>query len=327
MKKSWLFILVCIFFVTAMSLFVVMYYTAQHHRNVPEKNYDAGPITVVVDWEIERAFDLRVFYKTHTREFSIEESVKIPVNPSNKHIEVKLPATHITALRLDLGSKQNKVIIKNIEVKADQFIDFNNWDKWNCKFVSNKRITKDNHLEFSSTDKRVQLVYQDFFSIEENTPYKAFLKEQEKFTNNNVAIEPTTAKIIITGKIKQKIIPFEVYLNNSTQPLEGTRLPTDKKTYIVTIELNGNEGVFEIKSNMFSPIEIKLTKPINEERYINYTFYKDKSSLMIHPKSPFFATTDFPFLISTYMHKGQSNRYELKWQKVIEKKQMEIKNE
>ena len=325
MKKSLLFILGIILFITMTLIMVVSYFDFQHSRDIVNKNYDSGPITVIIDWEIERSFDLRVFYKTRTHEFSIEESVKIPVKPSKKHVEVTLPVNFITGLRLDLGSKQNKVVIKNIEVKADQFINFNDWDKWDYKYISNKKITKDNYLEFTSTDKRVQLIYKDVFFIEENTPYKAFLKKQEEMPSDELSVEPTTAKIIITGKIKKNIIPFEVYLNNSRQPLEG--IQTDKKTYSVTIELDGTEGIFDIKSNIFAPIEIKLAKPSNNEKYIKYTLYKDRSTLMIHPKIPFLATVDFPFSTTTYIHPDQTNHYELKWQKMIEPKEAAIENE
>lgn len=121
-----------------------------HHSHVAEhvvsKIYDPAPITVALDWEIEKPFELQIYYTSEQNErFHGRQSVKKKVTPKDKHVEVVLPVEKIYKFRIDFGSNPGKVRLKNVEIKADQYINFNDWLSYVYVHIERYKVDKDDN--------------------------------------------------------------------------------------------------------------------------------------------------------------------------------------
>lgn len=125
------------------------------------KEYPAGPIVLKIDWELEKSFQLQVFYTTEQNElFNEEKSIRKQITPNDKHIEIELPVEKIYRIRLDYGSKPQRVIVKNVEITGDQYINFSNWTNYGYMHMDKNKIHKeDNSLELYSDQNDPYMYY------------------------------------------------------------------------------------------------------------------------------------------------------------------------
>lgn len=142
MKKK---IIICILMI--LCLVVLKFY---HHNRMAEhivsKIYDPAPLTVVLDWEIHKPFTLQVYYTTEPNEkFNYKHSVRKNVIPDNKHVEVILPTEKIYKFLLAFRSDPGKIKLKNIEIKADQYINFNDWLNYVYVNIERHKLNRKNN--------------------------------------------------------------------------------------------------------------------------------------------------------------------------------------
>ncbi len=284
---------------------------------VISRDYEVSPLTLVLDWEIEKPFNLQVFYLHEKELFSESESIRKNVKPIDKHIELPLSVDVIRGLRLDFGSNPGKIVIKNIEVKANHFVNFNDWTDWRYINIDKHTILSDGKLEIVSENRDPYIFYNPQISLSENTELDVFMREQSKIVEQNAPPEPTTARIVISGKAKKGKLPFEVFLNGSKEPETAISNDSGTNERFVIIEPMGMEATIEIKPALsYSEYKISLSKPENEEKYIKYTSFKQGDLMMIHPKAPCYIASDTPFETTSSIKSGRSDYYEIKWQKV-----------
>ena len=121
-------------------------------KTLKKEEAKADAITLKIDWEIEKDFVFQVFYTTHRNEnFNQKHSVKKQVFVKDKHIEVELPAEKIYKIRYDFGVKPQRVVLKNVEITGDQYINFSNWKEYGYRNMDKNKIHKeDNSLELVS---------------------------------------------------------------------------------------------------------------------------------------------------------------------------------
>lgn len=144
-------------------------YASYSHGKVERKQYEPSPLTVVIDWEISTPFTLQIFYlKDKNDNFSEQASVRRSVTPEDMHVEVELPVERIYNFRLDFRSNPGKILIKNVEIKGDMFLNFNNWhDYAYVNMEKNKVHHNDNSLELYSTHIDPYMVFQFPFVLDE----------------------------------------------------------------------------------------------------------------------------------------------------------------
>lgn len=125
------------------------------------KEYPAGPIVLKIDWELEKSFQLQVFYTTEQNElFNEKKSIRKQITPNDKHIEIELPIEQIYKIRLDYGSKPQRVIVKNVEITGDQYINFSNWTNYGYMHMDKNKIHRDdNSLELYSDQNDPYMYY------------------------------------------------------------------------------------------------------------------------------------------------------------------------
>lgn len=146
-----------------------------HHSHVEDqvvsKIYKKAPLTVVLDWIVTKPFELRVYYTTEQNEsFNRKHSVKKSVTPKNDHVEVVLPTDKIYKFRIDFGSNPNEVTLKNVEIIADQYIDFNDWYSYVYKNIEKNKVNKDdNTLMIVSSHQDPYMYWQEPFVLYKNT--------------------------------------------------------------------------------------------------------------------------------------------------------------
>lgn len=118
-----------------------------------KKIYPKAPLTLVLDWELITPFKLQIYYTTEQNEnFSYIHTVKKQVTPEDKHVEIVIPADKIYKFRIDFGSNPQQVELKNVEIIADQYINFNDWDSYIYKNIEKIKIhRKENTLTITST--------------------------------------------------------------------------------------------------------------------------------------------------------------------------------
>lgn len=111
-----------------------------------QKTYPKAPLTVVIDWELTKPIELQVFYTTDKdQNFNEKHSVRKKVTVDDKHVEVVIPEDKIYRFRIDLGSKPEKVILKNVEIMADQYINFNDWYSYAYMNIDKSKVNKDDN--------------------------------------------------------------------------------------------------------------------------------------------------------------------------------------
>lgn len=163
MKKKLLLVIFCF-----LSLCFLKFY---HHNRVAErvisKIYAPAPITVVIDWEIVKPFELQIYYTTEQNErFHNRQSIKKKVTPENKHVEIILPVEKIYKFRIDFGSNPEKILLKNVEIKADQYINFNDWYSYAYKNIEKNKVNKeDKTLAITSSHRDPYMFWRDPFVL------------------------------------------------------------------------------------------------------------------------------------------------------------------
>jgi hypothetical protein len=111
-----------------------------------KKIYPKVPLTLVLDWELTKPIELQVFYTTdQDQNFNEKLSVRKKVTVDDKHVEVVIPEDKIYRFRIDLGSKPEKVILKNVEIMADQYINFNDWYSYAYMNIDKSKVNKDDN--------------------------------------------------------------------------------------------------------------------------------------------------------------------------------------
>ena len=135
-----------------------------------QKIYSKAPLAVVLDWEIVKPFALQIFYTTEQNEdFNEKHSVRKSVTPDNKHIEVVIPEDKIYKFRIDFGINPEKVLLKNVEIVADQYINFNDWHNYAYMNIEKSKINhKDNSLIVISTHKDPYMIWSLPFVLYKN---------------------------------------------------------------------------------------------------------------------------------------------------------------
>lgn len=118
-----------------------------------QRVYPKAPLTAVIDWELVKPFELQIYYTIDQNEsFSYKHSIKKKVTPEDKHVKVVIPEPKIYKFRIDFGSNPEKVVVKNVEIIADQYINFNDWRNYVYRNIEKSKINKDdNTLTVTST--------------------------------------------------------------------------------------------------------------------------------------------------------------------------------
>ena len=139
------------------------------YKKSERKKYEPAPLTVVIDWEISKPFNLQIFYlKGKNEQFNGEYSVRKKVTPEDKHVEVILPVERIYNFRIDFGSNPGKVLLKNVEIKGDMYLNFNNWHDYMYLNMDKTKVHHDdNTLELYSTQGDPYMVFQFPFVLDE----------------------------------------------------------------------------------------------------------------------------------------------------------------
>lgn len=108
------------------------------------KQYAPAPLTVVLDWNISRPLTLRVYYlAAKNGRFNQEHSVVRDVQPSDTHVEIELPVERIYNFRLEFGNQPENMLIKNIEIIGDMYLNFNKWNEYYYENIDKHKIRKD----------------------------------------------------------------------------------------------------------------------------------------------------------------------------------------
>ena len=120
---------------------------------IQKEEYKESAITLKIDWEIEKDFVFQVFYTDESNKvFNAKYSLRKQVTPTDKHIEIELPAKKIYKIRFDFGSNPEKVVLKKVEITGDQYINFSNWNEYSYTNIEKHKINKeDNSLELYSS--------------------------------------------------------------------------------------------------------------------------------------------------------------------------------
>lgn len=166
MKKAFLWILGIIFFG---GLAAFAFFATGDLKKSERKQYAPSPLTVVIDWEISKPFKLQIFYlKDKNSQFNEDDSVKKNVTPQDTHVEVVLPVERIYNFRLDFGYKPEKVVLKNVEIKGDMHLNFNNWHDYQyVNFSKHKIHHDDNSIELYSESEDPYMFFTYPFVLDE----------------------------------------------------------------------------------------------------------------------------------------------------------------
>lgn len=128
-------------------------YKTSKNAATGKKVYPKVPLTVSIDWELSKPIELKIFYTTDQAEnFNEKHTVKKDVTPEDKHVEVVIPEDKIYKFRIDFGSNPEKVLLKNVEIIADQYINFNDWESYVYRNIEKVKIhKKENTVTLIST--------------------------------------------------------------------------------------------------------------------------------------------------------------------------------
>ena len=166
MNKAYLWILGVIFF-GGLAAFAFLG-TGDSKKSV-RKQYEPSPLTVVIDWEISKPFNLQIFYlKDKYGKFNKDDSVIKKVTPQDTHLEIVLPVERIYNFRIDFGAKPERVVLKNVEIKGDMRLNFNNWHDYQyLNFSKHKIHHDDNTIELYSDSGDPYMVFMFPFVLDE----------------------------------------------------------------------------------------------------------------------------------------------------------------
>lgn len=279
------------------------------------KEYEAAPLTIVIDMDTQKEIELQVFYLHKSGQFSEKESVRQMISPNIGHVEIPLPVDKIMGLRIDIGSDPGKVIIRNIEVKAEQFINFNQWDKWKYVNIDSHKTGGENVLVLESDSHDPYMIFQPKITLNENTDFKVFLRQQQQLEQAWHGIpESTTARIEIIGRHHKKQAPYAVYVSDSdtsqSQSVEGDQIRT-------VIEHTGSELTFDLDILTAGTVEVRLSQPANAtDPYIKYTLFTADTTTLINEQVPVFVSDRYPFVELYQFAHPQRIHYRVQWQRV-----------
>ena len=163
--KKYLWILGVIFFG---GLAAFAFYTSGSFKSTKHKQYEPTPLTVVLDWEITKPFELQIFYlKDKDEHFNQQSSIRKKVTPEDTHVEVVLPVRRIYNFRIDFGSDPEKVILKNVEIKGDMYLNFNNWHDYVYLNMDKTKVNDKDYLEIYSKQQDPYMVFLFPFVLDE----------------------------------------------------------------------------------------------------------------------------------------------------------------
>ena len=122
-------------------------YNSLNKPSVKPQTYEPSPLTLIIDWEITKPFQLQIFYKaTRYSQFNEKDSIRRQVTPADKHIEIVLPVKHIYNFRIDFGANPQHIIIRNIEIKGDIYLNFNQWNNYVYQNIEKVKIKEDENV-------------------------------------------------------------------------------------------------------------------------------------------------------------------------------------
>ncbi|MBQ8482104.1 MAG: hypothetical protein IJ532_06175 [Alphaproteobacteria bacterium] len=163
--KKYLWILGVLFFG---GLAAFAFFATDGFRKSGHKSYEPSPLTFIIDWEITKPIVLQVIYIKDKKDvFSQKVSVWKHVNPEDKHVELVIPADRIYNFRVDFKSKPGKMIIKNIEIKGDMYLNFNHWNDYRYANTDKTKVNDDNYLEIYSEQDDPHMVFLYPFVLDE----------------------------------------------------------------------------------------------------------------------------------------------------------------
>ncbi|MBR1600580.1 MAG: hypothetical protein IJ677_03280 [Alphaproteobacteria bacterium] len=242
-------------------------------KRTERKSYEPAPLTFVIDWEISKPVVLQVIYlKDKNDVFSQRRSVWKHVNPEDKHVELVIPAKRIYNFRVDFKSKPGKIVIKNIEIKGDMYLNFNHWEDYRYANMDKTKINDDNYLEIYSEQDDPHMVFLYPFVLDEKKPTseqnmmkfneKKTAQHSQKLNHSRQQAKPDkrkaeknentkSGKAVATTEEKQSVLSD----NKSTTD--------DKKTVIN--EKDYDEDSAKHDNDIISNPNIKLIMPVERK--------------------------------------------------------------
>ena len=73
------------------------------------------------------------------------------MTPDDKHIEIVIPEDKIYDLRFDFGSNPERIVLHNVELKADTYLNFNNWSNYTYHQIDKHKVLEDGSLRLYSS--------------------------------------------------------------------------------------------------------------------------------------------------------------------------------
>ncbi len=122
-------------------------------------------VHVVIDAKVSSPDTFQVFYDTG-KGFSEEESVRVAVDPSTKFqsIVFNIPIIHTKNLRIDIGSENKKLEIRNMQItKENNSLDWDAQDilnEFSSFYQFKKREVRDGALYIETTGNDPQILYE-----------------------------------------------------------------------------------------------------------------------------------------------------------------------
>lgn len=167
-----------ILILTGIVLFLLAGIFISNKFKTPEpikKVYPKAPLTVVLDWELTAPFVLQIYYTIDKDEkFSYKHYKKKKVTPKDKHIEIVLPEEKIYKFKMVFYTNSKRVVnkqieLKNVEIIADQYINFNDWESYNYKRIEKIKIhKKDNTVTLISSHRKPYMFWSYPFVLYKN---------------------------------------------------------------------------------------------------------------------------------------------------------------
>lgn len=209
--KKYLWILGVLFFG---GLAAFAFFATDSFKKPERKSYEPTPLTFVIDWEISKPVVLQVIYIKDKKDvFSQKHSVWKHVNPEDKHVELVIPADRIYNFRVDFKFKPGKIVIKNIEIKGDMYLNFNHWKDYRYANMDKTKVNDNNYLEIYSEQDDPHMVFLYPFVLDEKKAGSG-----EKVIEKKVTLHRRVAK---PAKIKSK-------QNESTSVSDANKIVSDE---------------------------------------------------------------------------------------------------
>ena len=246
--KKYLWILGVLFFG---GLAAFAFFTTDNFKKSERKSYEPTPLTFVIDWEISKPVILQVIYIKDKKDvFSQKHSVWKHVNPEDKHVELVIPADRIYNFRVDFKFKPGKIVIKNIEIKGDMYLNFNHWKDYRYANMDKTKINDDNYLEIYS---------------EQDDPHMVFLYPFVLDEKKAGSGEKLTERKVVSHRRVNKSVAKKTKLNANKPVSDAKEVATDEKqTASAETKVVSDEQVAGNKSGI-KPV-IPASKPTPPRR-------------------------------------------------------------